>query len=211
MEMINNRCALEYYKSNTSELVAYKEITGHLIFNVKLSDKFRIKARFVADGHLVDTPASIMYSTVVSINTVGILLLAAALNDLNVMGADLQNTLLSAENIEKHWIRAGLKFGAEQGKVFIVVRALYELKSESTAFISFMEKKLDEIGFKSSPADPDVWIRPAIKPYDEEYYEYVLMYIYDILAISIDPTEILKSMEVNTVNYKNGKIAPPEM
>ena len=27
-----------------------------------------------------------------------------------------------------------------------------------------MKKKLDEIGFKSSPADPDVLLRPAIKP-----------------------------------------------
>ena len=52
---------------------------------------------------------------------------------------------------------------------------------------------------------------PAIKPDGDEYYEYVLMYVDDILAISIDPTEILKSMEGKTVKYKNGKIAPPEM
>ena len=37
------------------------------------------------------------------------------------------------------------------------------------------------------------------------------MYVDNILAISIDPTEILKSMEGKTVKYKNGKIAPPEM
>ena len=54
-------------------------------------------------------------------------------------------------------------------------------------------------------------LRPAIKPDGEEYHDYVLMYVYDILAISIDPTEILKIMEVKTVKYKNGKIAPPEM
>ena len=74
-----------------------------------------------------------------------------------------------------------------------------------------MENKLDEVVFKSSPADPDVWLRTAIKPDGEEYYEYVLMCVDEILAISIDPTEILKSMEVKTVKYKNGKIAPPEM
>ena len=74
-----------------------------------------------------------------------------------------------------------------------------------------MAKKLDEIGFKSTPADPDVRFRTAIKLADEEYYEYILMYEEDILEISIDPTEILKSMEGKTVKYKNGKIAPPEM
>ena len=133
------------------------------------------------------------------------------MNDLDAMGLDVKNAFLSEDNLEKHWIRAGPKFGAEQGKVFIVVTALYGLKSASVAFRSFMAKKLDEIGFKSSPADPDMWLRPAIKPDGEDYYEYVLMYLDDILAISRDPTEILKSMEGKTVKYNNGKIATPDM
>ena len=166
--MTNNRCSFEHYEGNTSELVSYKKTTGHLIFDVKLSENFRRKARFVADGHLVDTPASITYSTVVLRYSVIILLLADAFNDLDVMGADMQNEFLSADNIEKHWIRAGPKFGAEQGKLFIVVIALYGLKSSSAASRSFMANKLDEIGFKSSPADTDVCVRPAIKPYSEE-------------------------------------------
>ena len=37
------------------------------------------------------------------------------------------------------------------------------------------------------------------------------MYVDDRLAISMDPTAILKSMEGDTVKYKNGKIEPPEM
>ena len=94
-----NKCAFENYEGNTSELVAYEEITGHLIFNVKLSESFRIKARFVADGHLVETPASITYSTVVSRYSVRILLLAAALNDLDVMVSYVKNAFLSADNL----------------------------------------------------------------------------------------------------------------
>ena len=37
------------------------------------------------------------------------------------------------------------------------------------------------------------------------------MYVDDILAISIDLTEIIKSMEGKTVKYKNGKTDPPEI
>ena len=74
-----------------------------------------------------------------------------------------------------------------------------------------MAKKLYEIGFKSSPAYPDVWLRPAIKPEGEEYYEYLLMHVDNIMAIPIDPTQILKSMEGKTVKYSNVKIYPPEM
>ena len=37
------------------------------------------------------------------------------------------------------------------------------------------------------------------------------MYMDDILAISVDATSILKSLEGDTVQYKNRKIDPPEM
>ena len=211
LEMKNSRIAFEEYDGQVEDLVAYEQISGHLIFDVKLSENFRRKARFVADGHLVETPASVTYSTVVSRDSVRILLLAAALNGLEVKGADVQNAFLSAKNLEKHWLKAGPEFGPEQGKVFIVVRALYGLKSASAAFRAFMAKKLDEIGFLSSPADPDVWMRPAVKPDGEKYYEYIMMYVDDILAISMDPTSILISMEGDTVKYKNGKIEPPEI
>ena len=66
------------------------------------ADNFRRKARFVADGHLVETPDSMTYSTVVYRDSVRILLLAAALNGLEVKGADVQNAFLSADNLEKH-------------------------------------------------------------------------------------------------------------
>ena len=211
MEMKNNRVAFETYDGKIEDLVGYEEITGHLIFDIKLSENFRRKVRFVADGHLVETPASVTYSTVVSRDSIRILLMAAALNDLEVMGADIQNAFLSAPNKEKNWIRAGPEFGAEQGKVFIVIRALYGLKSACAAFRSFMAKKLDDIGFKSSPEDPDVWLRPGVKDNGEEYYEYVVLYVDDILAASVDPTGVLRSLEGDTVTYKNDKIEPPQV
>ena len=34
----------------------YQEIKFHLIFNMKMGKKFRQKARFVAGGHMTDTP-----------------------------------------------------------------------------------------------------------------------------------------------------------
>ena len=136
--------------------------------------------------------------------------MAAALNGLDVQGADVQNAFLSAPNLEKTWMRAGTEFGAEQGKVFIVVRASYGLKSAAAAFRAFMASKLEELGFKSSVADPDVWMRAATKDNSEEYYEYMLMYVDDILAISTNAKVLLQSLEGGTVKYKNGKVEPPD-
>ena len=211
LEMKNNRIGFEEYQGKIEDLVGYEEITAHMIFDVKLSENFRRKARYVADGHKLDTPQSITYSTVVSRDSVRILLTVAALNDIDVMGCDVQNAFLTAKNTEKHWMRAGPEFGHEQGKNFLVVRALYGLKSASAAFRSFLAEKLDDAGFTSTHADPDVWIRPAVKSCGEEYYEYVLCYVDDLIAISTDPRGILNELKGDNMKYKNDEIKAPEM
>ena len=89
LEMTNNRIAFETSKGDVKDLVGYKEITGHLIYDVKLAENFRRKNRFVANGHLIDSPSFITYSTVVSRDSIQILLLVAALNYLEVMRAGI--------------------------------------------------------------------------------------------------------------------------
>ena len=154
---------------------------------MKLSEKFRRNESFFADGNLVEPPASITYITVVSRDSVRIMLLVDALKDLETMDADVKNDFLSTDNIENHWIRDVPEFGSEQGKLFIAIRDMYGLKYASASFRSFMANKLDEIEFKSIPDDPYVWLIPAIKPDGEEHYEYVLMYLDNILAILMNP------------------------
>ena len=51
----------------------------------------------------------------------------------------------------------------------------------------------------------DIWLRPDAKFNGYEYYECVLMYAEDIMAIPIDATAILKSMERDTMKYENDK------
>ena len=48
----------------------------------------------------------------------------------------------------------------------------------------------------------DIWLRPDAKL---NGYECVLMYAEDIMAIPIDATAILKSMERDTMKYENDK------
>ena len=209
MEMKNVRVAFEEFDSDPSTLVGYTQITGHLVFDVKLGENFRRKARYCADGHKTGAPASVTYSTVVSRDSVRILLLIAALNELDVLGADVQNAFLTAPNKEKCWMSAGPEFGTEEGKTFLVVKALYGLKSASFSFRSHMAEKLTSIGFLSSMADPDVWLRAATKGDGEHYYEYVLMYVDDILAISCNARQILDEIQA-TFKLKNDKIELPE-
>jgi hypothetical protein len=208
LEMKNVRIAFDEHHGDVEKLVGYEEITGHLVFDVKLGENFRRKARFCADGHKTKAPAAVTYSTVVGRDSVRILLTIAALNDLDVLGGDVQNAFLQAPNREKCWMRAGPEFGHEEGKVFIVSRALYGLKSASASFRAHAASMLQDLGFKSSHGDPDVWLRPAVKSDGEEYYEYVLMYVDDILAISVAPGEIMGNLRTR-MTFKNDKVEEP--
>jgi len=138
-------------------------------------------------------------------------LLAAALNDVDVWAADVQNAYLTAPCREKIWLVAGPEFGPdEQGKVMIVRKALYGLKSSGAAFRVYLADTLYELGFRASKADPDVWLRPAIKPDGAKYYEYVLCYVDDLLSISHKAVDVLKEV-ARTFKLKNDSIEVPDM
>jgi hypothetical protein len=209
-EMKNVRIAFEKFVGEKKDLPpAFQEIKCHMIFDVKLGENFRRKARYVAGGHMTEPPASITYSSVVSRESVRIMLMIAALNDLTVMTADIQNAYLHAPCREKIWVRAGPEFGSDQGAIMIVVRALYGLKSSGAAFRSMLATRLHEIGYKPTKADPDVWLRPACKSDGFEYYEYVLVYVDDIFTISHDPATTMDQIQ-EEFKFKNNEVASPD-
>ena len=211
-EMKNNRVAFEIYEGDIEELVKeqrYTKIKCHLIFDIKMGENFRRKARFVAGGHMTETPSSLTYSSVVSRDSVRIALLIAALNDLNVMACDIQNAYLTAPCREKICTIAGPEFGSEAGTTMIIVRALYGLKSSGAAFRSFLAETLNDIGFKPSLADPDVWMRPAMKANGFKYWELILCYVDDLLCIHEDPTIALKQIQNSNFKLKDDKIEEP--
>ena len=210
LEMKNVRIAFEQYDGDISDLIGYQNINCHIIFDIKMGENFRRKARMVAGGHTTSTPSSITYSSVVSRDSVRILLTIAALNDLTVLLADIQNAYLTAPCREKIYTKAGPEFGpTDCGKIMLIVRALYGLKSSGAAFRSFLADHLWEIGYRPSKADADVWMRPAIKGNGFKYWEYILCYVDDILVISHQASKTMKSIG-HKFKFKGDKIEPPK-
>ena len=202
--------AFEEFDGDEQDLPSgFQFIRCHMIFDVKMGENFRRKARMVAGGHMTSTPSSITYSSVVSRDSVRIAFLYAALNDLKVFACDIQNAYLTAECREKIWCRAGPEFGDKEGKIMIIVRALYGLKSSGAAFRALLADKIWEIGFRPSRADEDVWIRPAVKPNGTKYYEFILTYVDDVLGVSYNPN-MLRCIGLH-FKLKKDKIAEPEM
>ena len=66
------------------------------------------------------------------------------------------------------------------------------------------------MGFRSNVANLDVWIRPGIKNDGEDYYEYMLVYIDDILCINNKAMETMLKVSED-FKFKKDMIEPPDI
>ena len=206
-EMKNVRPAFKVFEGGIQQLPSgFQEITCHMIFDAKIGENLRRKACLVAGAHTTDAPVTLTYSSVVSRDSVRIALTIAALNRLEVMACDIQNAYLTADCREKIWTRAGPEFGSESGMIMLIRKASYRLKSSGAPFHAHLAETLHDIGFVPTCADPDIWRRPAAKEDGIEYYEYVLCYMDDILAISHKAKDALKAVQA-IFTLKDDKIA----
>ena len=121
-----------------------------MILDIKLGENFRRKAIIVAVGHTTKTPSSVIYRSVVSQDLVQIMLMIAALNDIELQAAGINNAYLTAPCHKKIRTRSGPESGIDEVKVFFVVRDLYDLKILGAAFRAFLAEQLDDMVFKSS-------------------------------------------------------------
>ena len=69
---------------------------------------------------------------------------------------------------------------------------------------------MDFINFTSCPADPDVWMRPAIKSDGTKCYDYVLLYVDDALVVSENSESILRNELGRYFELKEESIGPPD-
>jgi len=132
-EMRNNAVAFKFLEEGEQVPVGSTWIPFHMIFDVKC-DLTR-KARFVAGGYWTQPATQITYSSVVTRESIRIAFLVAALNDLEILSANIGNAYLQAPAIERVHTTAGPEFGpSRQGQTVIIVRAMYGLKSSGAAW-----------------------------------------------------------------------------
>ena len=118
---------------------------------------FSRKCRMVANGATTETPESLTYSSVVSSDSVRLAFLVMELNELYVMTCNVGNAYLIASCREKIWFVDGPEYGEKKGKVLLVVRALYGLKSSGTSWRAMFADTLLAMNFIPNQADPDVY------------------------------------------------------
>ena len=181
----------------------YKKIPAHMIFDVKQSGKR--KARFVAGGHRTDPPKESVYSSVVSLRSLRLVCFLAELNGLQLMAGDVGNAYLEAHTKEKVCFTAGPEFGELAGHTMVIDKALYGLRSSGARFHEKFADTLRAFGFSPSYADPDVWLRDA-----GDTYEYVCVYVDDLLVAMKDPKPFMDALQDDPWNYKLKGVEEPK-
>jgi hypothetical protein len=100
--MKNVRIVFQILNGDEAVSPTYQDIHCHMIFDVKM-ECFHRKAHFVAGGHTIDTPHDMIYVNIALRVSVRMDLMLAALNDLDVKMADIENAYLTAPITEKVW------------------------------------------------------------------------------------------------------------
>ncbi len=70
---------------------------------------------------------------------------------------------------------------------------------------------MGRIGFTSSRADPDVWFRLSTRSTGEVYYDYVLLYVDNVLVILERAEYVLRNEIGKFFVLKDESVGPPSM
>ena len=141
-QMKNVSVAFDVLEDGKNPSAAHQRVFFHMIYDIKMD--FTRKARLVAEGCRTPDPVNSTYAGVVSRESVRIALTYAALNDLDVYAADVQNAYLQAPCSEKYFTVMGPEFGNEYaGRKAIIVRAAYGLKSAGADFRNHLRDCMD--------------------------------------------------------------------
>ena len=182
----------------------FQKIRVHFVYAVKHDGRFN--ARLVADGHLTKEPDESIYSGVVSLRSLRMVVFLSQLNNLEIWGADVGNAYLEAYTDEKLCIIAGPEFKELQGHLLIMVKALYGTRSGGARWHNRLFDILQELDFKPSKADPDVWMRP--EP-GGTCYEYIAVYVDDLAIAAKDPQAFCNELK-KRYNLKLKGVGPLE-
>ena len=159
------------------------------MFDVKFD--LRKKARLVAGGNFTSMAKEDIYSGVVGMETIRMSLFLGEHNGLSCCAGNIGNAFLYGKTKEKVYIIAGPEFGRElEGKILVIDKALYGLRTSSARFHEHLATQLIKLGFRPSKADFNLWMKDM-----GTHYEYVATFVDDVLIWSKDPMAIMEELK----------------
>jgi Reverse transcriptase (RNA-dependent DNA polymerase) len=159
-----------------------------MVYDVKHDG--RHKSRLVAGGHLTDPNTDSVYSSVVSLRGIRLVTFLSQLNNLELWGTGVGNAYLEATTKERVYIVGGSEFGDLEGHKLVIHKALYGLRSSGLCWHQRFADVLRSLGFKQCKSEGDIWLC-----LNGDIYEYIVVYVDDLLIAAKDPLAITKCLE----------------
>ena len=98
-----------------------------------------------------------------------------------------------------------------EGKMALIVRALYGLKSASAAWRHhFFQSITQHLQYKSTIANPDVYYKAHSREDGSRYYSYLIIYVDDVLCIDVKPAATIKKIS-NIYRVKTESVKIPDI
>ena len=194
----------QFYNGKIVTPDGFQKIRVHFVYVVKHDGRF--KARLVADGHLTKEHVESIYSGVVSLRSLRMVVFLSQLNNLEIWGADVGNTYHEAYTAERLCIITGPEFKELQDNLLIMIKALYKTRSGGARWHDRLFDIFQELKFKPSKANPDVWMRP--EP-GGTCYEYIAVYGDDLAIAAKDPQAFYNELK-KKYNLKLKGVGPLE-
>ena len=116
--------------------------------------------------------------------------ISAGLQDLTCLTGDINSAYFQAYTRELVYTIAGPEFGPLEGRIAIIVKALYGLQTSGNEWHSKFADDLFDMGYKPSRADQDVWMKRV-----EDHYEYIAVFVDDVIVFSRNPEKIFEILK----------------
>lgn len=156
------------YRYRKKHLVGYQEITCYF-FDIKLNSNFNHKAHFVGDGSKTKAPKSLT-TLLFFQHSPHIVFLAASLNNIDLSACDISRMYLNSLYGKKVLFEAHPECWENTGKLMVVTRAIYNLKSSAKSLRMFCALSIKKIGYKPWMTDPNVYMKDKCTKDGREYW-----------------------------------------
>ena len=144
------------------------------------------------------------YSSVIYLRGMRLALLIEECHGLSSVVGDVGNAYLEAYTKEHVAFVASKAFGKYEGHTMIIVKALYGLRTSGARYHERFADTLRDLGFIQCKNEPDLWMKDM-----KTHYEYVCVYVDDLLAIMKDPQLFFDTL-VKKYKYKLKGVSEPD-
>ena len=134
----------------------YTKIKYYIVWNIKIGENFRRKTRLMTGDHVTEIDFLLKYLFIVSRDSIRITLTITVLNDLDILDCDIQNAYITTPYREKIYTIAGTEFGSDTGKIIIITRALYSLRSSGVSLRAKLAQCIWDLGYCPTKTNPDI-------------------------------------------------------